>query len=534
MHRVALTVLLVDPSRDSAQTIRNSFSRFGPCSHELFHVVTIASAADILSRYQVDIVLLDPFITDAVDLETDIATLRDSAAAPVIVITDIEDAETAEAAIRAGAIEYLVKGTLAGRALMRTVRQAVERHGMSMQLDRERRSAEAAKVQFQNLIASNSDAMLVIDEDGIIRFANDVAGQLMQRPVVHLIGSRFGIPLEGADNTEINLMRFDGKNTTAEMRVMETVWEDTPAYLATLRDISARKEAERALQTAKQQAEEASEMKSQFLANMSHELRTPLNSILGFAEIMQTETLGPVGNQKYVEYVDFIHKSGSHLLNLINELLDLSKAEAGRLELYETSFDVSKTIEAAVGSMQTQAEHGHVRLNLANAMPHGWCLYGDERMISQIVLNLVSNAIKFTPQGGQVRVEFGITDEGIFSLQVSDSGIGIKQEELSRIFLAYVQAGHSETRQAQQGTGLGLALCKNFVERHGGTISVDSEYGHGTSVTVMLPEHRVRDEHGIEETGVIDLSTIENPVRAMANIPISRNSFETRVGSRIR
>ncbi len=530
MHRVALTVLLIDPSRDSAQTIRNSFSRFGPCSYELFHVITISSAVDILSRYQVDIVLLDPFIADATDLASDIAALHGGADAPLIVLTDVEDAETAEAAIRAGAVEYVVKGTLDGRALMRTLRQAVERHGMATQLIRERRNAEAVKEQFQHLIASNSDAMLVIDEDGVVRFANRKAGDLMQRPVERLIGSRFGIPLEGADNTEINLMRDDGRRTTAEMRVMETVWEDAPAYLATLRDISARKEAEQALELAKQEAEQASEMKSQFLANMSHELRTPLNSILGFAEMMQTEALGPVGNNKYVEYVDFIHRSGAHLLNLINELLDLSKAEAGRLELFEAAFDVSKTIENAVGSMQAQAEHGRVRLLLHDVMPPGTLLYADDRMISQIALNLISNAIKFTPTEGEVRVECGLNEEGALILRVSDTGIGIKREDLSRIFVAYVQAGPSETRKDQQGTGLGLALCRNFIERHAGTISVDSEYGHGTVVTVELPAHRIRNEFGIEDTGVVDLSTVDDPSYALARVGAARTPLEAQRG----
>lgn len=522
--------MLVDPSRDSARAIRNSFSRFGPCSYELFHVVTISSAVDILSRYPVDIVLLDPFIPDATDLANDIAALQGSADAPLIVLTDVEDADTAEAAIRAGAVEYVVKGTLAGRALMRTLRQAVERHGMATQLERERRNAEAVKEQFQNLIASNSDAMLVVDEDGVIRFANDVAGQLMQRPIAQLIGSRFGIPLEGGDNTEINLMRDDGRRITAEMRVMQTVWEDAPAYLATLRDISARKEAEQALQRAKQQAEQANEMKSQFLANMSHELRTPLNSILGFAEMMQTETLGPVGNRKYVEYVDFIHRSGAHLLNLINELLDLSKAEAGQLELYEAAFNVSETIGNAVGSMQAQAERGKIRLVLDDMMPSGWLLYADDRMISQIALNLISNAIKFTPERGEVRVAYGLNDAGDFILQVSDNGIGIMPDDLSRIFLAYVQAGPSETRKEQQGTGLGLALCRNFVERHDGTISVDSEYGQGTTAIVVLPARRVHNAFAIEETGVIDLSTVDDPSYALAQVGAARMPVEARRG----
>lgn len=503
MSGVALTVLLVDPSKESASAIQNSFSRFGPYSYELFHVVRLASAADILSRYAVDIVLLDPFVADATDLASDLTRLRAQTDAPIIVITDVECFKTAELATRTGAVDYVVKGTLTGQALMRTLRQAVERHGMATQLERQRREEEAAKERFHNLIASNADAMLVIDGEGIIRFANPVAEDLLARPGSELVGSRFGIPSEGAGGTEINVVRPSGIATTAEMLVMETEWDGEPAYIATLRDISTRKAAERALNVAKQQAEQANEMKSQFLANMSHELRTPLNSILGFAQMINAETYGPVGNEKYADYVGSIHDSGQHLLTLINDLLDLSRAEAGKLALDVEDVDLERLLRREIELLQGQIEQANVQVSTDFQLPEGTQVRGDKRKLRQIALNLLSNAIKFSNTGGWIAIETRLTADNELQFSVSDNGVGIRREEIPRLFTAYIQVDMPEVRKQRQGAGLGLAICKNFVELHGGTITIDSQLGEGTCVTVTLPASRVRA--GIDSSDVTQI-----------------------------
>jgi len=265
----------------------------------------------------------------------------------------------------------------------------------------------------------------------------------------------------------------------------------------------------RALQEALHQAETASQAKSEFLANMSHELRTPLNSILGFTELLQQQIHGPL-TAKQARYVDNIHKSGKHLLTLINDLLDLSKVEAGRLELYLEPFDLQELLEAILADIQPQASAKglHLQLHVDAPLPP---LTADPVRVKQILYNLLSNAIKFTPKGGRVRVTAhrvsgesrGAGEEGaeeqrnfhpsppapqqFVEISVQDTGIGIKREDLSRLFQPFTQLEPVLTKR-YQGTGLGLTLTKRLVELHGGEIQAESEgEGKGSTFIVRLP-----------------------------------------------
>jgi len=229
--------------------------------------------------------------------------------------------------------------------------------------------------------------------------------------------------------------------------------------------------------------EAASRHKSEFLANMSHELRTPLNAIIGFSEVLLERMFGEV-NAKQVEYLEDILSSGQHLLSLINEILDLSKVEAGRMELDLISFDLPQTLENALTLVRERATRRGIALELAVDERLG-TFVGDERKIRQVLLNLLSNAVKFTPEGGRVNVAAAPGD-GAVRIAVSDSGIGIAPEDQGAIFEEFRQVG-TGSAQKQEGTGLGLTLAKKFVELHGGTIWVESELGKGSTFTFTLP-----------------------------------------------
>jgi signal transduction histidine kinase len=260
-------------------------------------------------------------------------------------------------------------------------------------------------------------------------------------------------------------------------------------YLGSSIDITDRKEAEEMLRTAKEAAELANRTKSEFLANMSHELRTPLNAILGFAEIIRDQLFGPLGNPSYREYAGDIHESGTHLLNLINDILDVSKAEAGKIELYEEEVDFRTSIESSIRLVKARAEAGRVALevHLGDPLP---CVRADERLVKQILLNLLTNAIKFTPAGGRVSVEAGIAPGGDFLVSVRDTGIGIAPDDIPKVMRPFGQVDSALSRK-HQGTGLGLPLTKSLVELHGGHFILESTKDVGTRVVVRLPVARV-------------------------------------------
>jgi len=230
--------------------------------------------------------------------------------------------------------------------------------------------------------------------------------------------------------------------------------------------------------------EAANRHKSEFLASMSHELRTPLNAIIGFSEVLKERMFGEL-NDKQAEYVEDIHVSGRHLHSLINDVLDLSKVEAGRMELEISRFDLPLTIENALTLIRERAGRQGIALKLDLDESLGE-FAGDERKVRQILLNLLSNAVKFTPEGGRIGVQ-AIPVEGGVEIAVSDTGIGIALADQETIFEEFRQVGNDRMRK-QEGTGLGLTLARKFVELHGGRIRVSSELGKGSTFTFTLPE----------------------------------------------
>jgi two-component system cell cycle sensor histidine kinase PleC len=242
-------------------------------------------------------------------------------------------------------------------------------------------------------------------------------------------------------------------------------------------------EAHEAALVARDAAETASRAKSMFLANMSHELRTPLNAVIGFSELMHSELYGPLGNQRYRDYAGQIHEAGRHLLDLIGDILDMSKIEAGKYELVWEDVAMDVLIGDCLELMQERAAKAGLALS---SEFHGYqVVHADRRALKQILLNLLSNAVKFTESGGRVTVRSAVS-EGKFVLSVSDTGVGIPPEELARLGNPFVQL-RATAAVSQQGTGLGLALVRGLAEMHDGSMRIESEDGKGTTVSVDLP-----------------------------------------------
>ncbi len=245
---------------------------------------------------------------------------------------------------------------------------------------------------------------------------------------------------------------------------------------------------------ARLRAEEANLAKSRFLASMSHELRTPLNAILGFSEVMANEVLGPLENQTYREYASDIHDSGNHLLELINEILDLSRIEAGKREIREEALKVAEVVEDCCRKLDMRARGKGITVSceFSEELP---LLWADEKSVRQITLNLLSNAIKFTPTDGQILVRVGWTQKGGQYVSVRDNGPGIAEEEIPIVLSAFGQ-GSIAIKTAEQGTGLGLPIVQALMKLHGGTFTLKSKLREGTEAIAVFPPDRVMDGHG--------------------------------------
>ncbi len=380
--------------------------------------------------------------------------------------------------------------------------------------DRQRAANQAAAqgAAMYRFLADNAmDLITRHSSDGRIRFASPAAQPLLGMEPENLIGlapaalchpddlkamqaafmdaSYFGRPA----SAEVRLRTANGGHVWAEIRCRPVPHDGAAGadIVAVTRDITERKAYERELIEARDLSEEANRAKSRFLANMSHELRTPLNAIIGFSEVMTHEMFGPLGSTRYLEYSRLVHESGNHLLELINGILDMSKIEAGKFELSEEVFDLSAAAEAAVRFVKLPAERAGVALKTSIA-PSANFIFADKRAVKQIIVNLLSNGVKFTPKGGSVTIS-AVADAASIEISVSDTGVGIPEKDLERLGKPFEQVEGEHVRK-KEGTGLGLSLVKGLAAMHGGDARIESVLGEGTIVYVRLPYAAVGED----------------------------------------
>lgn len=351
-----------------------------------------------------------------------------------------------------------------------------------------------------------ADAIFWTDPDGSILYVNDAACRGYGYSRDDLLMMKFddlsldhepenwtnywnNLITQGSFKIERRHKTHSGDSMMVQITANYLKYGDREYNCSFIQDITARKQAEDELRTAKEQAEIASRTKSEFLANMSHELRTPLNAIIGFSDVLRKQMFGDLGNDKYIEYASDINTSGQHLLHVINDILDLSKIEAGKFVINENPFSIPKLVAAAMRIVQGGADTSELRLSssLPDSLP---ALMGDERVLTQVLLNLLSNAVKFTPKGGRVTVTVAITANSDLTIEVKDTGIGIAPEDIPRALSPFVQIDSSLSRR-YSGTGLGLPLSKKLVELHSGTLAIDSVLGVGTKVICTFPASRL-------------------------------------------
>ena len=379
-------------------------------------------------------------------------------------------------------------------------------------LEADLRLREGEARELHTILDTATDGIVLIDAYGAILSLNrsaealfgyeqsDLTGQpftalMAKESHATVVGYLDSLKTEGVasvlnDGREVLGRARQGGDIPLFMTVGRITAGQEQKFCAVLRDLTSWKKAETELQSARREAERSSALKSDFLAKVSHEIRTPLNAILGFAEVIIEERFGPLGNERYRDYLKDIHSSGAYVMSLVNDLLDLSKIEAGKLELNFASVDANRIVAECVSLMQPQANRERIiiRVSLAPRLPN---LVADERSLRQIVLNILSNAVKYNEPGGQVIVSTALTDAGHAVIRIRDTGIGMSESELETALEPFRQVA---TSRRTGGTGLGLPLTKALVEANRASFTIKSAKQDGTLVEVSFPPTRVLAE----------------------------------------
>jgi PAS domain S-box-containing protein len=385
----------------------------------------------------------------------------------------------------------------------------------------------------RQVVENSSDGLLVIDDQGKVRSANPAAERILGQHAGDIVGQHFfdviatpshQPPIHSlsrmafADRpSQMELTRPDGSTLIADVALSRLPEQQPNAvFVAQLHDVTEMKMREAELRAARDQAEAASNSKSQFLANMSHELRTPLNAVIGFSEIMKTELLGPIGTETYRGYSHSIHDSAKHLLGIINDILDISSIESGSPRLHEGIHEPEQICQSVIALVAGRAEVAQVKL-VVNVDPATDLLHADGRMLKQMLINLVGNAIKFSSKGDSIEINVNPAGPELHSgvvFAVVDEGIGIAKEDIPRILKPFEQVETAFARNFD-GVGLGLPLVNSMARLHGATLTIDSELNVGTTVSILFPAARTRPRTA-ETAGSAQIVEIGVPVRIRA------------------
>ncbi len=492
-------VLVDDNPDDRALVLRELQREFPRLTVE--HVLDADSFAALLARGGFDLVVTDYQLRWSDGLKVLKELKRRYPHAAVIMFTGTGNEEVAVEAMRSGVDEYVIK-TPHRLALLRlaarsAIGKAQSRTALAAAETRHRELFETVPVALyrvdprQGLIDVNPAFRLMFG----IGDTEDLSAASVQALFFPPAFDRDAWIASPAAGTVVNRQRevwhSSGETFWIEenVRAVRGPGGATVAYDGVALDVTARREADLLMRAAKEEAEIAARTKTAFLSMMSHELRTPLNAVIGFAEMLQMQMLGPLGSPRYSEYVRDIHGSATHLLSLVNDLLDVTSIESGRRELREELVSITRVIDDVLKIIQASAtrEKLTITTRLAPNLPD---VRADPLALRQVLLNLLSNAVKFSPTSGRIDVTAGLEPDGRMTIGVRDTGSGMPPQDIPKVLSGVARMANPYVR-GRQGAGLGLPITKSLVELHGGRLSIDSQPGAGTNVQVVLPADRV-------------------------------------------
>jgi len=471
-----VNVLLIEDSRLAAQLVKHRLAKVEDMRFSVEWVEKLATGLDRLEKGGIDVVLLDLNLPDSQGADTFTRTCSQAPQVPIIVLTTVDDDRLARMLMQKGAQDYLVKGQVAERTLSRTIRHAIERQQLLTELGHKARELDASQAAFSNIVERNQNGTIIVDQHGIVRFANPAAGSLLNLKVGELVGKSFRSPVAAGDTTELEIVAKGGKICRTEMSAIKTEWEGKLAYLVSLHDITSRKRSE--------------EEKHRFFSAVSHDLRSPLNAMKGYLDLLLDGAFGELSGEQVEAMANLGHVNES-MNELVNALLDLDKIQSGRYVLSIESLDLKDIVGEVSEIFMPLAKAKNLTVSQEfsqDTVP----IKSDRRSIRQILSNLVGNAIKFTDHGSVKIVVNSVTGspnstKGKVEIRLEDTGCGIEAQKLGKIFDEFYQVEQSGSNTAP-GTGLGLAICKRLVGLLQGEITVESWPGRGTHFCVTLPQ----------------------------------------------
>ena len=470
-----MRILLIEDNDDDALLIREAIGTVRGVQVDLKHADTLSAGLDVLERKDTDVVLLDLSLPDSQGLGT-VAKVREQAAeVPIVVLTGFDDDTLGTKAVQEGAQDYLVKRRVDGDTLIRASRYAIERQQLRKVMARQTLELKASETRFRNIIDTNADGVLIIDRHGYVRFANPAAETLFKRSKDDLVDQPFEFALVTGEVGELEIVQGDDETTVAEMRVVETQWEGEVVRLASLRDITERKQIENGLW-------KLDSMKSKFIDSISHELRTPIHSIMGFSSLMMDGKVTDSETQR--NFLTRINKLSQKLAMLIDDLLDASRIETGEFGIRKRSLSVQRVIGDVVDELFGLALKKGMAIvkDMPQQLPE---IEADEERLKQVMVNLIGNAIKFGEIGSEVIVSAEIGNRELL-VRVADQGIGISKDDIPHLFDRFYRGDNLETH-GMEGTGIGLHISRQIVEAHDGKIWVNSQPGEGSTFSFALP-----------------------------------------------
>ena len=475
-----IRVMLIEDNPGDARLIQaylvgNAKTGLAATIFDLDHTSSLGKGLERVIEGEYDILLLDLNLPDSRGLSTFTQVHAALPDMPIIVLTGLNDENLALQALQDGAQDYLIKGSEATQLLARAIQYAIERQRVMHDLRETNLKLSESETRFRKIIEASIDGIVILNRENEILFLNPSAEKLLGKGIAELRGQQFDYQVALNDAIEIDVHDKEGPDRTIEMRSVETEWEGQSVYLATMRDISERKMVEEA-------EKELMKLKDDFLASVSHDLKTPLFTVIGFLEMLDDGRLSDPAAR--VEFLERAIHDADRLKALVDDILDMSRFEAGRLKLTIEPIDVSNLVSEALASIDLLATSKGVALK--STPPEGAIgIHGDRQRLLRVLINLLENAIKFSGKGQPIEVSWS-ADNGDVEINVIDQGPGIPRKDQLRIFEKFYQV-ERPGNSSSTGSGLGLYISSNFVEVHGGTLSVKSKLGKGSTFTIQLP-----------------------------------------------